>query len=318
MPIKSYPILQSLIHCIATPIEIKMKANLGKTGVQTYPPIFIIGAPRSGSTLIYKVLADKFNLTFFSNLTAFFYKIPILIAWFEKKIRLKHKKENYDFKYGDIKGLGAPSECGEFWYRWFHRGLNVYVAPGQTPVMDLKELRTEIGGVTEISNQPLIIKNLYNSMRIAPIVEAIPEASFIICRRNYTENALSILKGRINNMHSKNKWWSLPPKEINHLLSLPWAEQIAGQIHYIYKQIEEDKKRFGIDRFFEIIYEDFCDDVHSSVKKIEDFLSARRCYLVKRDVIPKQFHTIRVNGINPKDRKMVKKAVQNIIQTKNK
>ncbi len=148
-------------------------------------------------------------------------------------------------------------------------------------------------------------------MRIAPIIEAIPEASFIVCRRDYVDNGLSILKGRIKNLNSKDKWWSLPPKEIHRLVDLPWPEQIAGQVFYTYQQIEEDKERFGSDRFFEIRYEDFCEDVHSSAKQIERFLSPRGCSLEQKYEIPTQFQAMRADGIEPDDRKIVAQAVQN-------
>ncbi|OEU62530.1 MAG: hypothetical protein BA867_00965 [Desulfobacterales bacterium S5133MH16] len=216
----------------------------------------------------------------------------------------------YNFNYGQVEGLGSPNECGEFWYRWFPRGMHVYVAPGQTSARDLKELRAEIGGISAVGKRPVIFKNLYNSMRIAPIVEAMPEAVFIICRRHYIDNALSILKGRAKNLHSKDKWWSLPPKEIDYLANLSWAEQIAGQVYYTYQQIEDDKKRFGSERFIEIKYEKFCANVHSSITRIEEFLSAKGCYLEKRDEIPKWFQAMGVDGIDPEDRKILAKAVQ--------
>ena len=41
-----------------------------------YPPIFIIGAPRSGSTLLYQVLTDYFEVGYISNLHAHFFGSP--------------------------------------------------------------------------------------------------------------------------------------------------------------------------------------------------------------------------------------------------
>ena len=291
----------SFIHALLSHIENKICNKTGEIGIKKYPPVFIIGAPRSGSTLLYKVLTEKFSLSYISNFTAIFYKIPILATWSARKLAIKASKGHYNFNYGNIKGMGSPSECGEFWYKWFPKGQYVYVPPGQTSGKILQELRNEIGGTSYISEAPMIFKNLYNSMRIAPIIEAIPEACFIVCRRKLAENALSILQSRINNLNDKNKWWSLPPKEVDILLKLNYAEQVVGQVYYIYKQIEEDKKRFGKIRFLEISYENFCHDVQGTLSKIVVFLSQNNCVIKNKGDVPHSFQIKKVEGMTHED-----------------
>jgi len=39
-----------------------------------YPPIFIVGAPRSGSTLLYQLLAYYYNFSYFTNYSSLFYR----------------------------------------------------------------------------------------------------------------------------------------------------------------------------------------------------------------------------------------------------
>ena len=299
-------------------MESYLVKKYGDEGIKKYPPVFIIGAPRCGSTLLYKVLTERFKFSYFSNFTAKFYKIPICGTLLQSILGVRERTGEYNFNYGQVEGLGSPNECGEFWYRWFPRGMHVYVGPDETAAMNLQELRVEIGGISAISKRPVIFKNLYNSMRIAPIVEAMPEAVFIVCCRDYIDNALSILKGRTKNLHSKDKWWSLPPKEIDYLANLSWDEQIAGQVYYTYQQIKMDKERFGTERFLEIKYEDFCTNVHSSITRIEEFLFNKGCFLEKRGEVPKQFHAMKVDGIDFEDNKILSKAVKNLIQSNNK
>ena len=298
------------IQALLFHIEKRIGNKTGEIGINKYPPVFIIGAPRSGSTLLYKVLTEKFNLSYISNFTAIFYKIPILSSWAARKFAIKASVGHYNFSYGNIKGIGSPSECGKFWYRWFPKGKHVYVPPAQTSDKILQELRNEIGGTSYISKAPMIFKNLYNSMRIAPILEAIPEACFIVCRRKLTENALSILQSRINNLNDKNKWWSLPPKEVDTLLKRNYSEQVVGQVYYIYKQIEEDKKRFGETRFLEISYEIFCHDVQGTLNKIVDFLSQNQCAIKNKGKVPNSFQTKKVEGIIREDRININSAIK--------
>ena len=298
-----------LASIVLQPVENYLAKKYGYKGINKYPPVFIIGAPRSGSTLLYKALTEKFNLSYISNFTAILYKIPILATWSARKLAIKTSKGHYNFSYGNIKGMGSPSEYGEFWYRWFPKGQYVYVPPGQTSGKILQELRNEIGGTSYISKAPMIFKNLYNSMRIAPIIEAIPEACFIVCRRKLTENALSILQSRINNLNDKYKWWSLPPKEVDTLLKRNYAEQVVGQVYYIYKQIEADKKRFGETRFLEISYENFCHDVQGTLSKIVDFLSQNSCVIKNKGEVPNSFQTKKVEGMTREDRINIRSAI---------
>jgi hypothetical protein len=304
-------IIYSCIKILLYPIERNLKLKFKDAEIK-HPPVFVIGAPRSGSTLLYKALTERFKLSYFSNFTAKFFRTPLCGMWLQKALHITSRRGDYNFNYGQVKGLGSPSECGEFWYRWFPRGLHVYVAPGETPAWIRNELRSEIGEISAISKQPMLFKNLYNSMRIAPIVESIPEASFIVCHRDQIDNALSIMQGRTKKLNSKDKWWSLPPKEIEQLKDLAWPNQIAGQIYYIYKQIEEDKKRYGSERFLDIKYENFCNDVHSSVVKINKFLAARGCHLEEKHEIPKFFHIRRNNKIDAGDKTIMRQAFNDL------
>jgi hypothetical protein len=259
-----------------------------------------------GSTLIYKVLTERFKFSYFSNFTAKFYKTPICGTLLQKILGIRARTGDYNFNYGQVEGLGSPNECGEFWYRWFPRGMHVYVAPDQTPAMDLKELRAEIGGISAISKRSMVFKNLYNSMRIAPIVEAIPEAVFIVCKRDYLNNALSILKGREMHMGDKKKWMGTPPKEIDKLFDLSNEKQVVGQVYYIYQQIKEDIIRFGKQRFYEVSYKKFCSDVYSTLDLIEQFLEKRSYKLKKLGCVPKKFETMFVSDIDFRERRVVK------------
>lgn len=304
----------ALSNLLLKPIEERLAQRYGETGIRKYPPLFIIGCPRSGTTLLYKVLTERYKFSFFSNYTARFYKVPICGTYLQKSLGITVSKGNYNFNFGTTHGPGAPNESGEFWYRWFPGGLHVYVPPNITPQSVLKELRQEIGAISYITRSPMLFKNLYNSMRIAPILEAIPEARFIVCRRDNVENAISILKARIQSFNRKDAWWSVPPKEVDELLSKGHEEQVAGQVYHIYRQIKEDKKRFGEDKFLETRYEDFCRDVHGTLHKIEEFLRQSGCGLESRWDVPVSFEVRSVEGIDPKDRKKITSAIHSFFK----
>ena len=300
-----------IINPLLKPLDIYISKKYGNEGVSLYPPVFIIGAPRSGSTLLLKLLVEKYKFAYINNFTSYFFKTPICGTLISNFFKLNDFQGNYQFNFGHINGMGAPNECGNFWYRWFPKGRDIYVPKGMINKLHRNEIRNTIGGISYISKMPMINKNLYNSMRIAPIFEAIPEAIFIVCRRDYTDNALALLKSRLKVHKDKNRWWSLPPKEINELLNKDYSEQVAGQVYYTYRQIDNDKKDFNDNKFIEIKYEELCNNPRKTLNRIGRFLDSNGCSLLsKNNTIPSKFEARGVDGIDDSDRLLIKKAVE--------
>lgn len=298
---------------LLSPIEKILAIQIGNEGIRRYPPLFIIGPPRSGTTLLYKVLTEKFKFAFFSNFTAKFYRIPICGTLIEYILRINSSQDGYDFKYGYISGRGEPHECGKFWFRWFPNIFHVYVKPNESAQNILSEIRCEIGGMSYIKKAPMLIKTVYNSMRIAPIVEAIQEANFLVCKRDCIENALSILKWRISRGISLNEWVSVAPREIDRLRKESYAYQVVGQVLYIHKQIQKDIERFGSDRFLEVQYEDFCKDVHGTLNRIKEFLQNRDCLVKENKEVPEKFYVTRPDDIRNNYRAYIEKEYKRLL-----
>gem|GEM_PF-100270 len=262
-------------------------------------PVFIVGAPRSGTTLLYQLLVNRFQFTYFSNFMAKGLARPVAAALVQNRLFETQAQTDYDSKYGSTEGELGPSEAGEFWYRWFPRPPHVHVRPGAAPDETRRELFQEIMGISAVTMTPMLIKNTFNSMRIAALAETFPRASFIVCRRNPLNIAQSLLKGRVDLHGNKRVWWSLPPKEIDQLADHYAWDQVAEQVHYIYNQIEEDRRRIGPDRFFTIDYAQFCQNPGLVMNDAGRFLRERGHSLGDRspDLPPgfKESSSIKIN-----------------------
>jgi len=92
-------------------VESYLAKKYGDEGIKKYPPVFIIGAPRCGSTLLYKVLTECFKFFYFSNLTARFYKTPICGSLLQNMLGVRARTGEYNFNYGQVEGLGSPNGC---------------------------------------------------------------------------------------------------------------------------------------------------------------------------------------------------------------
>lgn len=281
--------------------------------VTSHPPVFIIGSPRSGTTLLYQILLQRYHFAYFSNFMAKFYKIPVFAFWFSNVI-LNSKKHPVDFEsfYGQTATLMGPHEAGRFWYRWFPQGDHIYVPPGTTSESKLQELRQEILAMSAIAKAPVLVKNTYNSMRIAPIIEAFPESCFIVLNRDPLDTAQSILKGRIKFTGHKEQWWALPPKEIDKIRDHPYWEQVVEQVYYVYEQIAHDKARFGIERFYDVEYEKLCKETHDTLKNIASFLRSQGVELRPHGAVPEQFHFSTGQKVGQEDYRLIKEKLEEL------
>jgi len=112
-------------------------------------------------------------------------------------------------------------------------------------------------------------------MRIAPLCEAFPEASFLICSRNLIDVARSILRARLIETGGKETWWSVPPREFEQIRDHPYWRQVVEQAHYVCNQIAADRERFGTERFHETRYDALCEAPRDCLERIGAFLAGR-------------------------------------------
>ena len=142
--------------------------------------------------------------------------------------------------------------------------------------------------------KPLVFKNLYVSLRLGPMARYVPEALYIVIERDWVDNAQSILKGRQDALGTYGAWWSVPPPNVQELEKLPLVQQVVGQIESVYRLIDQDIERLGLeDRVFRVRYEDFCADVHGTLARLQAFMARHGVELGRRFEVPERFEVSR-------------------------
>jgi hypothetical protein len=285
-----------------------------KRAKQILPPtVWIVGPPRSGTTLLYQLLLQRYCFVYLCNFAAKYYNSPVTATRLAKGLfTRRHIHDPYNSNYGKTPQPLGASEAGEFWYRWFPRGEHVYVPSGGLALDRLKEFRAEIVALVSANDAPGLFKNTYNSMRIGPIIDAFPDACFLVLRRDPVDTAQSILRGRIEQKGSKEAWWSLPPKEIDSIRALPYCDQVVAQVYYTYKQIEEDRSRFGSNGFLDVSYEGLCAATHDTLDGVEDYLNGQGIYLQKRATVPNHFPVSKDIKIELEDYRCIQQKVSTL------
>ena len=256
----------------------------------TLTPIFVIGPPRSGSTLLMQVLTDAFNVGYLTNQHCQWFGAPAIADRILNPLAAK-RPSNYKSRHGRTEQMSDPAECGAWWYRFFRREP-AYVTKQDVNPRKMRAFRHSLQALEEAMERPLVFKNLYASLRIEPIVQHVPNALFVIVERDLVDNAQSILKGRMDALGSYEPWWSIPPPNAAELQSLKPVQQAAEQVRSVHSLITNDIERLELKgQTFRLNYETFCQDVHGTLKDLKQFALKNNVTLSPRFEVPAHFET---------------------------
>ncbi len=247
--------------------------STGPLELRSRPPTFIIGPPRCGSTLAVQILTEALDVGYISNAHAPWFGCPAVAECFLRWTRVRTPSD-FSSELGVTKGAHGPAECGEWWYRFFPRSPAYVDRRDVDPASGLA-FRRSIVALTRARARPLIFKNLYASLRIHPIVAAVPEAVFVIIRRDESDIADSLLRARRKVHGREDLWFSVEPPNIDELRHLPPDMQVLEQVRSIYALIERDLCDAAVptQQIVELRYADFVS--HPEVV-VESFLGAIR------------------------------------------
>ena len=254
-------------------------------------PVFIVGAPRSGSTLLYQLVVVRFDVAYLSNLHCRLHGAPSIVERLAGH-RLE-PPEVFSSDHGRTDGRAAPSECGPYWYRFFRRSPQ-YVPLEEADPEALRDLRASVRALGDAAGRPIVFKNLINSLRLEPLGAAFPEALFLVVQRDLADNVASILAARRTVVGDEAAWWSAEPPGVDELRGQPPEAQAAGQVTAIHELIEGARQRLGPERFLDIAYEQLCADTHAVLAEISAFASSHGVELGLRRPVPAHFETGRL------------------------
>jgi hypothetical protein len=257
-------------------------------------PVFVVGAPRSGSTLLYQLMVEAWDVAYLSNLHCAFLGAPHLV---ERVAGRRRPPSRFASHHGRTKGLAGPSECGDYWYRFFRRRPQ-YVPLEEADPENMRRLRGSVRALVD-RGRPVVFKNLVNSLRVAPLGTALPEALFVVIHRDLVANAASLLAGRLRRSGDYARWWSAEPPGIDRLRGLPAHEQVVEQIREIDALVRADAGLLGPERFHDLTYEGVCEDTHGALEGIREFAAGHGVELRPRGEVPASFEPRGAPDIDP-------------------
>lgn len=238
---------------------------------QDAPAVFIVGGPRSGSTLVYHALVHSFRFTYLSNLLAMFPRSAPVVAGF-LRTNMWRPSNRFVSDYGTTKGLANPSEAGRFWDLVFPWQEHHEIEPSMWAEDRIAFVRQRVGSLVKIYSAPFLCKNVWHSVRIEALHYAFPRSVFIVMRRDPLVMAQSVLARRRMLLGDGAGFWSVRPRKILEKRNASGLEHVAWQLAYTYQAIEAARQKVGESLFMDIPYEAFCRAPEQWVHKVDVFL----------------------------------------------
>jgi hypothetical protein len=232
------------------------------------PPIFIVGAPKSGSTLIYQLLILNYGFSFIHNFCTISPSLPGLLTRLARPV-FRYPSDIRKNKLGFIPGLWAPSEAGALMNKWF--GLEISGHPEKS-----------IANIQRILKAPFLIKNTYNSGRVERILDRFPDAVFIHIQREPLENIISNYIQARNRPRLKFGYYPETNIQFKNL-----QEQESWRVLKINRAIEmlADTRKMS---YIRVRYEELCPDAESVLRNIVRTLESFNIRITTREaIIPK-------------------------------
>jgi hypothetical protein len=241
---------------------------------ETYPTLHVIGVPRSGTTLLYQVVAAGLEIGYVNNLVAAFWRAPVFGFRLSRKLGLDRFESSFDSRFGRTRGVGEPHEFGYFWNHHL-RYPGLYALPeGHEGAIDWDGLRTVIVNMAHWNGGPVAFKPMLLTWHLERMAREMPRTCCVWIRRDLRATALSLLEMRSTLLGSYEAWASLRPHGPDWLAHEPPWRQVAAQVVALDRTLEAAAAALGPGRVLELTYEELCADPRGAVERVRSLLSA--------------------------------------------
>lgn len=249
-----------------------------------HPVIFIVGAPRSGTTLMSQWLSALGPFGYPSNLIARFYANPYFGARIQQalftfdphgQIAGGHDAQEFTSDLGRTMGATAPSEFWYYWRQFFKFGDIQHLSDEALGEVDVDSFLKGLAGLEAALSLPLVMKAMNLNWNLSFLNQIMPNVLFINVVRDPFLNAQSLLFARERFFDDRSRWYSFKPPEYETLKLQSPIEQVVGQIYHTRRAVTEGLADIRDERKLTVSYEDFCADPAGVYKSVRNRLQAQ-------------------------------------------
>lgn len=267
------------------------ESDLLQREIKEFPVIFIMGAMRSGTTLLEQWMASCGEFAYPTNIVSRFYEAPIIGCKIQKlltdpkynfrnEIMEFNSKISFDSNNGKTKGAIEPNEFWYFWRRFFPDDLRKYTSDELIKEVDTQTLSRELWGMAQVFGKPLALKGMICNYHIPFLDKIFPKAIFISLQRNMDNHVQSVLEARKRQFGTYKEWYSFLIPEYEELIQITDIEiQVKKQIECINRAVEKGLESVSDYKKIRLEYESFCRNPKKVYQEIRDKLIVQGCHI---------------------------------------
>lgn len=237
-----------------------------------HPFVFVLGLPRSGTTLLSQLLAYCLDAGYVNNFAARFWLAPVHGIRLARLIAAGAEEPSFESDYARTKSLLDIHEWGYFWRYWLRKQTfdDVVHAREREDEIDWAGLRLTLANVQHELGKPLVAKNMLGAYHLPRLRRELGPVAYVLIERDPLDAAVSILDARRKYYDDPRAWWSYIPPEYPHLKDRDHWEQIAGQVHYLARFYERALAEVGEDAVVRVTYERLARDPASVLSAVSE------------------------------------------------
>lgn len=217
-------------------------------------PIFILGAPRSGTSVLYKKMAQHPDLAFISNLTKK-YPESLLLTRLILLFRDDHR----------------PTEAKKVWRR-YSSGEGSARSRSDVNPRARDFLRGVVANNLRLRGRPRFIsKDPGNSLRVGFLDEIFPDALFV----HIIRDGRAVVQSAVRNRRERGQWYGIKIPGWERYVDRPWIETAGMQWKVTVQTARAQGNELGPERYLEVRYEEFTDAPAATLERIASFCGLR-------------------------------------------
>ena len=254
------------------PFERRLVARFAGSG---RPVLFIVGVPRSGTTLLHQLIARHLDLGYVSNRIARYWMAPV---WASRRyFPSVHIRRSLPLAsdLGGTQGDHSPHEFGYFWQFHLEPGEHDRLGEGDESQRRLGAVARELEALAGFHGSGVVLKNLnYVDLNIPALARALPTSRFLLIERDPRFVAQSILLARRKRYGDERTWLSVRFPGYRALLDRDPGEQAVAQIETVSAAIRAGLAAVPSERTQRLGYEELVADPVPWLTSIAERLQA--------------------------------------------
>ena len=251
----------------------KVQQQLYNTITEDQTSIHIIGAPRSGTTLLSQLLLSYTQVGYINNLIAAFWNAPLYGIHLSKKLLPKPYISSFTSEFGATNTIEEPHEFSYFWKK--HLDYPDFLQRSYDPyhTIDWSTLKNILYQMTFAYQKPILYKSFQFGFHAKAAVQQMPKTIFFHIKRDVFQNAYSILKLREKRHKDISIWASIKPHQYSLLKNENPYRQVVGQVMFLNHEYKKQLDGIPEKNKHVISYSDLCASPEKVLSQLVDVIS---------------------------------------------